>query len=244
MAVLNRFDDFFISDSTLLFPAESDGTNLIGNATLPNPTVLTLEVGTLVLDIRSGDLLIGNATLTDVTLRPGTNTFPLRGVLSISSLLKNLPEVLKTQGPALKAGNLSLDAATSSIHWNGKYVPYYTDVLRDLTLTANIGLVDLVKNTIHHLELNKSLMATLANASGGNSTNDRRSVRPSSTKDDDVTVRPGDTNKASLAGLAAGLKRNKHVRDILGDEAQNRQDEIMESLVALVDTLYSGKPIF
>jgi hypothetical protein len=41
---LNSFAGFSIEGSQLLLPAESDGTNLIANATLPNPSVMTLEI--------------------------------------------------------------------------------------------------------------------------------------------------------------------------------------------------------
>lgn len=41
---LNGFAGFSIDGSQLLLPAEPDGTNLIANATLPNPSVMTLEI--------------------------------------------------------------------------------------------------------------------------------------------------------------------------------------------------------
>lgn len=222
---LNRFFGFFISDSTLILPAEPDGTNLIGNATLPNPTVLTLEVGTLVLNIKSGDLVIGNATLTDVELKPGSNTFPLRGVLDPRTVLKNLPEILKTQGPALKNGNLSLNAVASSINWQGTFVPYYTDVLRQLTLTADISAGDILKNTFHHLGQNAGLTAALSNISGNNASSGGS------------LVSRGDSNNRDMAVLAASLKQNKHVQDIFRDENWAQRDTMIDSLVDFYATL-------
>ena len=44
MTALDSFAGFSISDPKLLLPAESDGTNLVANATLPNPSVMTLEI--------------------------------------------------------------------------------------------------------------------------------------------------------------------------------------------------------
>lgn len=41
---LNNFTGFEITDSQLLLPPREDGVNLIANATLPNPSVLTLEI--------------------------------------------------------------------------------------------------------------------------------------------------------------------------------------------------------
>ncbi|KAJ5692736.1 hypothetical protein N7462_002159 [Penicillium macrosclerotiorum] len=161
---LGKFAGFSISDSTLLFPSRDDGTNLIGNATLPNPSVLTIEIGTLVLDIKSGDLVIGNATLTDITLKPGNNTYPLTGVLDLKKVLKNLGSVLASQASALKTGNLALDTITRSVVWNGTEVPYYTKVMSELTLTANVPLVSTLKNTL------RSLLDNSSSTSSDNST--------------------------------------------------------------------------
>lgn len=41
---LNKFSGFSIEDSTVILPPREDGTNLIANATLPNPSVMTLEI--------------------------------------------------------------------------------------------------------------------------------------------------------------------------------------------------------
>lgn len=41
---LNNFTGFEITDSQLLLPPREDGINLVANATLPNPSVLTLEI--------------------------------------------------------------------------------------------------------------------------------------------------------------------------------------------------------
>ena len=111
---LNKFADFSIANSTFVLPAEDDGSNLVANITLPNPSPLSFEVGTITLDLKSGntDLVIGKATIKDATLRPGNNTFPLRGVIDIGTMIGNLTEVLSSQGPAIRRGALSLTAVS------------------------------------------------------------------------------------------------------------------------------------
>jgi hypothetical protein len=44
VSALNQFKGFSIDAARLELPAESDGTNLLANATLPNQSVLTLEI--------------------------------------------------------------------------------------------------------------------------------------------------------------------------------------------------------
>lgn len=134
--------------------------------------MLTLEIGTIVLDIYSGDLVIGNATLNDVMLVPGENTFPLKGVLDLTTVLGNLSEVLKSQAAALKNGSLSLKTITRSVVWNGTEVPYYTKTMHELPLTAVVGIADILKNTIKNLSHNGGLNLTaigqeLKGGSGG-----------------------------------------------------------------------------
>lgn len=213
---MNQFSGLSISDATLLLPAKSDGTNLIGNITLPNPTVLTLQVGTLNLDIFSGDLQIGNVSLTGVTLKPGDNTYPMTGILDLKKVIENLGEVLKSQASLLKTGNLTLDAKTTSIHWNNTLVPYYTDVLSTLTLTMAVGVGDLVKNTLKSFLDGKNLTGLLSSIS---------------TRSLDERDSSGPIQVATL------LKHDKSVQDAFEDMSTERRDGIIDSLVAMYPAL-------
>ncbi|KAJ5145355.1 hypothetical protein N7448_002747 [Penicillium atrosanguineum] len=216
VAALNQFSGLSISDATLLLPAKSDGTNLIGNITLPNPTVFTLQVGTLNLDLLSGDLPIGNVTITDVTLKPGDNTYPLNGVLDLKKVIENLGEVLKSQASLLKTGNLTLIAKTTSIHWNNTYVPYYSDVLRTLSLTTAVGVGDIVKNTLKSFLNGKNLTGLLSSIS---------------TRSLDGRDLNGPVEIATL------MKHDKSIQDAFEDISTERRDNIIDSLMAMYPTL-------
>ncbi|KAF9891889.1 hypothetical protein FE257_002852 [Aspergillus nanangensis] len=148
---LNSFAGFSIEDSTILFPPKDDGTNLIANATLPNPSVLTLEIGKTVLDLKSGDLLIGNATIDNLILRPGNHSSPVHGILDLGVLISNLGDVIRTQRDSLTNGYLSLDTVGRSATYDGVEVPYYTKALQNLTMTAQVPIAGLLKNTLRNL---------------------------------------------------------------------------------------------
>ncbi|KAI9040718.1 DUF3712 domain-containing protein [Aspergillus affinis] len=145
---LNSFEGFAIKDTQLLLPAREDGTNLIANATLPNPSVLTLEIGTTTLDVKSGDLVIGNATLDNLILRPGNHSTPVHGMLDLRVLIKNLRTVLATQLESIRDGTLTLDTVGKSVFYDGTEVPYYTNVMKNLTMTAQVPLAGLITNTL------------------------------------------------------------------------------------------------
>ncbi|KAJ6078388.1 hypothetical protein N7467_008141 [Penicillium canescens] len=224
---LNQFTGFSISDSGLV-ARRSDGTNLVGNATLPNPSVLTLEVGTIVLDVKSGDLVIGNATLTDVTLVPGSNTFPLTGILDFGTIFSHLEEVLSSQASLLKTGNLTLDTVTRSVTWNSTRVPYYTEVMSQLTLTANVPIAGLLKNSIHNLIGSSEEISSLLRSSSQNNSISSISSLLNNT---------GSNNTSSLKSegseLASKIKSHVAVRDLLRDAHPVKRDMIIDSVAEI-----------
>ncbi|KAL4922905.1 hypothetical protein BDW62DRAFT_4605 [Aspergillus aurantiobrunneus] len=145
---LNSFAGFSIEDPKLLLPARPDGTNLIANATLPNPSVMTLQIGTTILDLKSGDYTLGNATIEDLMLYPGNHSVPVNGIIDLPYLIDNLHSILETQGDALNKGFLRLDTVGRSVVYDGEEVPYYTEAMQELTLTADVALGSLVINTL------------------------------------------------------------------------------------------------
>ncbi|PWY87496.1 hypothetical protein BO70DRAFT_421253 [Aspergillus heteromorphus CBS 117.55] len=145
---LNSFAGFSISDPQLLLPAQSDGTNLIANATLPNPSVMTLEIGKTTLNLISGNLTLGNVTLDNLTLTPGNHSTPVRGIFDLGKLIENIGPVLKQQASAIKTGYLDLETVGTDVTYDGVHVPYYTDVMKNLTMTARVPLGKLITNTL------------------------------------------------------------------------------------------------
>ncbi|KAL2858993.1 hypothetical protein BJX68DRAFT_277661 [Aspergillus pseudodeflectus] len=145
---LNSFAGFSIDDPKLLLSPREDGVNLIANATLPNPSVMTLQIGTTLLDLKSGEYLLGNATIDDLMLYPGNHSVPVEGIIDLDYLISNLGEILKTQSDALNRGFLRLEAVGRNVTFNGVEIPYYAEAMRKLTLTADVSLGSLITNSI------------------------------------------------------------------------------------------------
>ncbi|KAL2830146.1 hypothetical protein BJY01DRAFT_261011 [Aspergillus pseudoustus] len=145
---LNSFAGFSIDSPKLLLPAREDGVNLLANATLPNPSVMILQIGTTLLDLKSGEYTLGNATLDDLTLTPGNHSIPVEGIIDVDYLISNLGDILGTQGDALSRGFLRLEAVGRNVTFDGVEIPYYAEAMRQLTLTAEVELGSLVMNTI------------------------------------------------------------------------------------------------
>ncbi|KAL4911030.1 hypothetical protein BDW74DRAFT_172482 [Aspergillus multicolor] len=143
---LNQFPGFSIEDPTLVF--NETNHNLVAKAILPNLSVMTLQIGTTVLDLKAGNYTLGNATIDNLILYPGNHSSPVTGILDLDYLVSNLHGILETQGDALSRGFLRLDAVGRSATYDGELVPYYTEALQQLTLTAELSLAGLVLNTV------------------------------------------------------------------------------------------------
>ncbi|KAE8380168.1 hypothetical protein BDV26DRAFT_257817 [Aspergillus bertholletiae] len=169
---LDSFSGFSIADPQLLLPPREDGTNLIANATLPNPSVMTLEIGKTILELKSGDLVIGNATIDNLVLKPGNHSTPVHGIMDLKVIIKNLVTVLQSQASSLKNGYLTLDTVGKSVVYDGVEVPYYTEVMKNLTMTAKVPLGGLIKNTLRgllHGDNGNNIFANLTDTSDSDS---------------------------------------------------------------------------
>lgn len=239
-AALDKFSGFSITDTSLV-PTRSDGTNLIGNVTLPNPSILTLEIGTIVLDVKSGDLLIGNATVENLTLKPGNHANSMTGVLDFGVILKNIGTVLKDQASAIKNGSLSLTSTTREVTYNGTRVPYYSEVMSELPLTADVSIGTTLKNTIKSFlgsgsgmnltEIIANLKNHTSSTSGSDLLADLKEGLQSLESRDFVADEEIDDGADTAKSLAKALKRNIHVRDIFQDEHPIKRDAMIDSLV-------------
>ena len=103
------------------------------------------------MNLFSGDILLGNATLPNLFLRPGNHATPVEGILDLSILIQNLSEIVNDQAEYLKKGNLRLKTIGTNVEWNGVQVPYYTKVMQGLTLEADVPIAGLLGNTVHSL---------------------------------------------------------------------------------------------
>ncbi|KUL81439.1 hypothetical protein ZTR_09545 [Talaromyces verruculosus] len=169
---LNQLAGFTIDSATLVIPAESDGTNLIANATLPNQSVLTMEIGNTSVKIQAGDILIGQGVIENLYLTPGNNSVQIRGTANLTAILDNISTIISQQAQYIRDGYLSLTTKVTEITYNGSRVPYYSDEMSTLTLTAQTPLLGLLLNTLSgFLHSNATnVTSVLANGSKEHST--------------------------------------------------------------------------
>lgn len=102
----------------------------------------------MTLNLLSGSLRVGQGMLDNVVLNPGNNTIPIRGHLDVESVLENLGSVLDSQTAAMGRGNVAVAASGNSSIYKGLHIPYFEDVLNNLTLTAEIPILGIVAGSM------------------------------------------------------------------------------------------------
>ncbi|KAJ5934088.1 hypothetical protein N7466_003635 [Penicillium verhagenii] len=162
LAGLDKLNGFSIDTAQLLIREEADGTNLLGTATLPNKSLFTFALGNVTLNLRSSELLVGQATITDVLLKPGNNSVSMRGTLDIPTIIDNIAGIISSQQTALLQGKLQLSASGNSTIYDGVHISYYEEVLNNLTITTQVPILEVLSGTLQNL-VSTDNNSTLAN---------------------------------------------------------------------------------
>lgn len=131
---LNGLAGFNVTKFTILTKSLPDGSNANATVTIPNPSVSTYEMGNLTMSMSVNGLPIGIATLRDVVLRPGLNTFSMLATTNQTAVVGLI------FGP-YKSGILPIDIVGNSTVYNGQHIPWYEQALQANKLTIHIDVI-------------------------------------------------------------------------------------------------------
>ncbi|KAK2765437.1 hypothetical protein FQN54_008286 [Arachnomyces sp. PD_36] len=134
MKGLNSLKGFDVTDFKILSMNKPDGSNMEGTVFIPNPSVMTLEMGNLTLNLAVAGENIGTSSLKDLTLHPGDNTVPMTSIVDQA-------KVIKMVTGDYKDGMLPIDITGNSTTYNGEELPYYTAALsaNKVSVTLDVG---------------------------------------------------------------------------------------------------------
>jgi len=137
---LNKLAGFNVTDVRINITETREGVpNLKGNAFIPNPSPLTIDMGnvTLILSTEKAGV-VGNSTILNFTLKPGDNSLPMFGIIEqpkvISSMDKNSIVEL------LIVGNSSV--------YNGQHLTYYEKALASNKLSLKMNVQQVLSDSI------------------------------------------------------------------------------------------------
>lgn len=126
---LNISDVRILSGDTLL----QDGSNLVANVSIPNPSVMTLDLGNVTLNLFVDGKEIGYVLVPDLYLKPGNNTFPLQSHVNQLTILSLITSQYKNAVLPLQIiGNSSIR--------NGEHLTYYEDAIKSNTINLDLNV--------------------------------------------------------------------------------------------------------
>lgn len=209
IATLNKLAGFGLGGLELVLPADADGTNLMGNMTLPNWSPLTIGLGNVTLNVFSGSILVGTVHIQDVVAPPGNTTLPFRGEVYIDQILNNLWPIIQSQVSAIKDGNLNISACGNSTIINGQHIGYVENVLNNQLLSAQVSVLELATQLAGSLLSGNETLDDLGSLLGGLLGN-LTSLATSSISSADVTssmasILDGSLNMATLVSMISGV---------------------------------------
>lgn len=135
MKGLNSLKGFNLTEFNILTSEQEDGANANGTISIPNPSVLSVEMGTVTLAMSVAGTPVGVATIEDLVLRPGNNTFEMRAVT-------NQTTVVTMIFTDYKDGILPIDVVGNTTTFNNQSLPYYEQALQSNKLRLNLNVID------------------------------------------------------------------------------------------------------
>lgn len=127
-----------------------------------------ISQGNVTLNLKVGDLVLGNGTIENVLLSPGNKTVPLRAILDINKAIQNIGQLLVAETNALSDGDLLISASGNSTIYEGLHIPYFENVLNNLTISANVPILKVLFGSIGQIaSSNSGIVQNVTNALQG-----------------------------------------------------------------------------
>lgn len=141
MKGLNHLQGLNISDIKILSGANeilSDGSNMVGKVLIPNPSVMTLDLGNLTMNLAVDGKAIGTSLLPNLVLKPGNFSYPMQSRV-------NQLDVLSLVQSKYKNAVLPLEITGNASTRNGQALDYYSEAIRSNKIQLNLNIADALK---------------------------------------------------------------------------------------------------
>ncbi|EDN08231.1 predicted protein [Histoplasma mississippiense (nom. inval.)] len=115
---------------------QTDGSNMLGEVFIPNPSVLTLTLGDVTLDLSVDGQKIGTAKLPALVIRPGDTNAKMRSTIDLAKVFP----FISGKDAKYKKGVIPLTIVGKSAVYGGKELPYFSAALASNTLEIELDL--------------------------------------------------------------------------------------------------------
>ncbi|KAI0842849.1 hypothetical protein F5Y06DRAFT_74997 [Hypoxylon sp. FL0890] len=138
---LNKFQGLNVTNPHVSI-AQSNNFN--ATAHIPNPSVLTLDVGNATFRTYFNESEIGTSYIFNMVLRPGPNNFFIWADINQTAVLNGL-----TKRPwCERNGTLTFELAGKNVMNNGQPVPYFANALAATNLSVDIPIGQAIQSDI------------------------------------------------------------------------------------------------
>ncbi|KAJ4382852.1 hypothetical protein N0V86_002077 [Didymella sp. IMI 355093] len=134
MKGLNHLSGLTISDIKILSGAKeilSDGSNMLGTVHIPNPSVMTLDLGNVTMNLGVASQPIGYALLPNLVLKPGDNNVPMQARVDQATLITLILSTYKN-------GILPLEIVGNSSVKGDTHLSYYEQAIKANTIKLDL----------------------------------------------------------------------------------------------------------
>lgn len=135
MKGLNKLEGFKLSKMHLA--KGPNGANLKGNVFIPNPSVMTITMGNVTLDLSVDGKPIGQSFLNELVLKPGDNNLDMFANTELVTVTKLLPKY--------KNNIIPVDITGNTTTYNGQELPYFAAALAANKLQVDLDVGEILK---------------------------------------------------------------------------------------------------
>jgi len=134
---LNGLAGFNVTDARINLSAKTGEPNLVANAFIPNLSFITMELGNVTLALTTAKAgFVGNATINNMTLKPGNNSLPLTGLLNQTAVIESLNN-----------GFVDMLITGQESVYNGEHLVYYEKALQSNQLSLQMNVNQILKDS-------------------------------------------------------------------------------------------------
>jgi len=130
---LNNLKGFEVRNISITLVPAADGTNMRGQVFIPNPSPMTIDMGTVTQNVMVGDTSIGLATIPNLVLHPGDNLVDMTSASNQAAVIS----LITSKYPD---GNLPVTITGNNSTRNGVDLPYFTAALKQQVLHTTLSL--------------------------------------------------------------------------------------------------------
>ena len=135
---LNGLKGFSVTKFKILLAPNPDGSNMIGTVRIPNPSIMTIEMGNVTLNLYIAGDFVGTTLIEKLTLNPGDNLLEMKSTTDQTKVISKLLN--------FKDGILPIDVIGNSSVFNGQHLTYYEESLKSNTQRIELNVGSALKN--------------------------------------------------------------------------------------------------